>query len=87
MSAGDVIGRTVFTAGQVAQICGTSVRTARKWFERRLLPAYRIPGSLHWRVRRGDLAAFMAAHGIPSSAPDVFCPPGPPGPPETEKAA
>ena len=65
------IGETIFTAGQVAAICGTCVRTVAKWCDAKLLPSYRLPMSRHLRIKREDLVKFMGAHKLPTQRPDL----------------
>jgi excisionase family DNA binding protein len=59
------LGERVFTSGMVARLCGVSPRTVTKWIDSGRLPGYRIPDCEDRRVRRAELAAFMAEHGFP----------------------
>jgi len=58
----------VFTPGKVARLCEVAPRTVDLWIDRGLLKGYRLPtrGKVagHRRVRRGDLVAFLFAHGM-----------------------
>jgi two-component system response regulator RpaA len=58
--------RTIFTTGQVAQICKVAPRTVSKWFDRGELKGYRIPGSTDRRIPRENLIKFMKDYGFPS---------------------
>lgn len=56
--------KSILTNGDVARICGVAPRTASRWFDRGLLPGYRIPGGRDRRVRIADLEAFARQHGL-----------------------
>ena len=56
---------TVYTTGEVAQICQVAPRTVSKWFDTGRLKGYRIPGSLDRRIPRDSLIEFMRSHGMP----------------------
>ena len=58
-------GRNVLTTGQVAQICNVASRTVTKWFDKKLLNGYRIPGSKDRRIPVAELVAFMKKYDIP----------------------
>jgi excisionase family DNA binding protein len=58
-------GKKVLTTGQVAEICNVASRTVGKWFDRKLLNGYRIPGSRDRRIPVPELIAFMKKHNIP----------------------
>ena len=58
-------GRNVFTTGEVAEVCNVAARTVSKWFDRKLLKGYRIPGSKDRRIPIGELVRFMKAYEIP----------------------
>ena len=62
----------VLTTGQVAKICGASLRTVSKWIDTGALRGYRIPGSTDRRVHKRDLINFMIANGIPLHALSEF---------------
>lgn len=57
--------KTVFTTGEVAQICKISQQTVIRCFDSGRLKGFRVPGSKFRRVRREDLIAFMKANNIP----------------------
>lgn len=63
--------RDVMTTGEVARICGVAARTVTKWFDTGKLRGYRIPGSRDRRIPRGQLIAFMRAHGLPLDGLDL----------------
>jgi excisionase family DNA binding protein len=56
---------SVYTTGEVAQLCNAATRTVGKWIDTGLLVGYRIPGSKDRRVPRENLIAFMRQHGMP----------------------
>jgi two-component system response regulator RpaA len=58
-------GRKVVTTGQVATICNVASRTVGKWFDKKLLKGYRIPGSKDRRIPVAELVAFMKKYEIP----------------------
>ena len=58
-------GKNVLTTGEVAQICNVASRTVGKWFDKKLLKGYRIPGSRDRRIPIAELIAFMKKHNIP----------------------
>ena len=58
-------GRNVFTTGEVAKVCNVAPRTVSKWFDRKLLKGYRIPGSKDRRIPIPELVAFMKKYEIP----------------------
>lgn len=58
----------VFTTGEVAKLCDVNFRTVIRWAERGLLPAYRLPGRGDYRIKGGDLRAFLHEHAMPIPA-------------------
>jgi len=58
-------GKNVFTTGEVAEVCNVAARTVSKWFDRKLLGGYRIPGSKDRRIPVAELVAFMKKYEIP----------------------
>ena len=58
-------GRNVFSTGEVAEICYVASRTVSKWFDKKLLKGYRIPGSRDRRIPVGELVRFMKEYEIP----------------------
>ncbi len=59
------LGDTVFTTGQVAEICKVAPRTVTKWFDSGKLKGYRVPGGRARRIPRGDLISFLKDNGMP----------------------
>ena len=49
----------LLTTGEVAAYCGVSQQTAIRWCDRGLIASHRIPGSLHRRVSKRELRAFI----------------------------
>ena len=62
----ELIMEEVFTTGQVAKLCRVSTRTAAKWIDKGMLKGWRIPGGKDRRVKRSELVAFLARHGMPT---------------------
>ncbi len=58
-------GAKVLTTGDVAEICNVASRTVGKWFDKKLLGGYRIPGSRDRRIPIPELVAFMKKYNIP----------------------
>ena len=58
-------GGKVLTTGEVAEICNVASRTVGKWFDKKLLKGYRIPGSKDRRIPIPELVAFMKKYDIP----------------------
>ncbi len=57
--------KSVFTTGEVAEICGISQQTVIRCFDSGKLKGFRIPGSKFRRVPRETLLEFMKFHNIP----------------------
>lgn len=57
--------KTVFTTGEVAEICRISQQTVIRCFDTGKLKGFRVPGSRFRRIPRESLIAFMKAHKIP----------------------
>lgn len=57
--------KTIFTTGEVAQICGISQQTVIRCFDSGRLKGFRVPGSKFRRVPRDALISFMKANDIP----------------------
>ncbi len=57
--------RSVFTVGEVADICQVSTRTVQKWIDGGLLCGYVLPGGKDRRVVVGELVGFMNEHKMP----------------------
>ena len=58
-------GKKVLTTGEVAEICNVASRTVGKWFDKKLLKGYRIPGSKDRRIPIAELVRFMQKYEIP----------------------
>lgn len=58
-------GKTVFTTGEVAQICKVSQQTVIRCFDSGRLKGFRVPGSRFRRIPRDSLVNFMKVNGIP----------------------
>lgn len=54
-----------FTTGEVARLCGVTIKTVIRWFESGELRGFKIPGSRDRRIPRAHLIEFMRSHGIP----------------------
>ncbi len=67
----DVQSRTVFTTGQVAQICKVSQQTVIRCFDSGRLKGFRVPGSRFRRIPRESLISFMKSNQIPLDALDT----------------
>lgn len=61
----DFRNKTVFTTGEVAQICKVSQQTVIRCFDSGRLKGFRVPGSRFRRIPRESLIAFMKANNIP----------------------
>lgn len=57
--------KTVFTTGEVADICGISQQTVIRCFDNGRLKGFRVPGSKFRRIPREALLAFMKSNQIP----------------------
>ncbi len=57
--------KSVFTTGEVAQVCKISQQTVIRCFDRGTLDGFRVPGSKFRRVPRESLIKFMKANSIP----------------------
>ena len=58
-------GNNVLTTGEVAKVCNVAPRTVSKWFDKKLLKGYRIPGSRDRRIPIAELVRFMKKYEIP----------------------
>jgi len=55
-----------FTTGEVASLCGVTLRTVINWINRGLLHAYKLPGRRRDnRIPRAELIAFMVKNQLP----------------------
>jgi excisionase family DNA binding protein len=57
--------KTVFTTGEVADICRVSQQTVIRCFDSGKLKGFRVPGSKFRRIPRDALMAFMKENSIP----------------------
>ncbi len=57
--------KTVFTTGEVAEICKISQQTVIRCFDNGRLKGFRVPGSKFRRIPRDALIGFMKANNIP----------------------
>jgi excisionase family DNA binding protein len=57
--------KTVFTTGEVAEICKISQQTVIRCFDNGRLKGFRVPGSKFRRIPRDALLSFMKANNIP----------------------
>lgn len=60
--------KTVFTTGEVAQICNVSQQTIIRCFDNGRLRGYRVPGSRFRRIPLDALRVFMRENNIPLDA-------------------
>ena len=65
LSQADLRQKTVFTTGEVAELCQISQQTVIRCFDSGRLRGFRVPGSKFRRVPRDALIAFMKANDIP----------------------
>ena len=61
-------GKNVLSTGEVAKICHVSPRTVQKWFDRKLINGYKIPGGRDRRIPRNELIRFMEENNMPMPA-------------------
>ena len=61
----DFRNKTVFTTGEVSQICKVSQQTVIRCFDSNRLKGFRVPGSRFRRIPRESLLTFMKTNGIP----------------------
>lgn len=54
-----------YTTGEVAKLLGFSPRTINKLVDSNQLCGFRLPGSLHRRVRQQELVKFIQEHKLP----------------------
>lgn len=57
--------KTVYTTGEVAQICKVSQQTVIRCFDSGRLKGFRVPGSRFRRIPRDNLIQFMKDNNIP----------------------
>ncbi len=56
------------TTGQVAEIFGVTLNTAKRCAERGEIPSFRTPGG-HYRFRREDVDAMLKVSPVKDSTP------------------
>ena len=61
----DIRNKTVFTTGEVANVCKVSQQTVIRCFDSGRLQGFRVPGSRFRRIPRDSLITFMKTNGIP----------------------
>ncbi len=61
----DFRNKSVFTTGEVADICKVSQQTVIRCFDSGRLTGFRVPGSRFRRIPRDALLTFMKTNGIP----------------------
>jgi two-component system, OmpR family, response regulator RpaA len=66
-NSSDWRAKTVFTTGEVAEVCQISQQTVIRCFDSGKLKGFRVPGSKFRRIPREALIAFMHEHQIPLS--------------------
>jgi len=69
--AGSPLSKTVFTTGEVAEICSVSQQTVIRCFDSGRLRGFRVPGSKFRRIPREALIQFMKENGIPLDRLDM----------------
>ena len=57
--------KSVYTTGEVAEICNISQQTVIRCFDSGRLKGFRVPGSKFRRIPRENLIHFMKDNGIP----------------------
>ena len=62
---GSRLRQTIFTTGEVAEICKVSQQTVIRCFDSGRLKGFRVPGSRFRRIPRESLIQFMKEHSIP----------------------
>lgn len=63
--------KSVFTTGEVADVCKLSQQTVIRCFDSGRLQGYRVPGSRFRRIPRESLIQFMKEHKIPLDQLDM----------------
>lgn len=59
------LNKSVYTTGEVAEICNVSQQTVIRCFDQGKLKGFRVPGSRFRRIPRESLIQFMKEHNIP----------------------
>lgn len=61
--------KSVFTTGEIAKMCGVSLRTVVNWIQQGKLASYKLPGTRgDNRIKKEVLLAFLKGHGMPIPA-------------------
>lgn len=60
-----LLHKSVYTTGEVAEICNVSQQTVIRCFDSGRLKGFRVPGSRFRRIPREALVQFMKEHDIP----------------------
>jgi len=60
-----LLHKSVYTTGEVAEICNVSQQTIIRCFDSGRLKGFRVPGSRFRRIPRESLVQFMKEHDIP----------------------
>lgn len=63
--------KTVYTTGEVAQVCNVSQQTVIRCFDSGRLKGFRVPGSRFRRIPRESLVQFMRENDIPLTQLDT----------------
>ncbi len=76
---------TMMTTSDVADRCGVSTKTVRRWIHEGALDAVKLPGNGHYRVDPDALQAFLGAPTVDlSSSTNVTSPDDQEAPPPTD---
>jgi CheY-like chemotaxis protein len=59
------IDKDVLTTGDVARICGVTIRTVIKWYDHGRLEGFRLPGSRDRRFTVEAMTRFLRDNGMP----------------------
>lgn len=62
---GPTLAKSIFTTGEVAEVCNLSQQTVIRCFDSGRLKGFRVPGSRFRRIPRDSLIQFMKEHSIP----------------------
>jgi excisionase family DNA binding protein len=61
MADSRIDGRTLLTVADVADECGVSIWTVKRWIKRRAIDVVYLPGGQMIRIRRSALEKFLAS--------------------------
>lgn len=59
------LDKDVLTTGDVARLCGVTIRTVIKWYEQGRLQGYRLPGSRDRRFTADAVRRFLRSNDMP----------------------